>query len=1423
MKRRLIALLLCIAMIGSMTVYAVGDDPVCTCGTATEEHAADCALLAEPAPEPETDPVCTCGTATEEHEAECALYVAPAEPTCTCGTATEEHEAECPLYVAPAPVEPASNETETKSTGPAVGDKIWINSGSNVYRNMNDKHSHSLWGNYEVKIEEIVYDDNGAPAWYRFSFTSFGVGEAVLHSYKYVKVENTSVTNPEEPSEPEDPRACTCGEAAQENLAYHMDSCPRKQYVKSLFEGKTAEEIYASWDAYDDGIRIDLLNMLQVWDEAKWLELKYLVDTQPEGPEGSDSLTTEDGNIVLVNGIANGAKLAVAEPDAEQLSVASVAAEDHFAAMRSSRTPNKIRDLFAYDISIADAAGNAWQPDGTTVKVELTIPTLQLDTFEKVYIAHNHDGVVDILEADVDFINNTISFETDGFSTFYGFIVDFEYNGHKFSIEGGSEAQLSEIFEGLNIDREVSEVSEITFSNNSLIEITFEEGDYKLKSLQSFGTDEWLVVKFTDGTTIEIKVTDPVLYYYLNGTDWCMDTFTSVITQNGGAAAPSGEVVINKDAITGSGLGATHANKDDGKIVADVIIYARPGMAIRFDRYSTFDGIFGPDAISTDGRLRWVWGKDTGVGSDTTGYNYVVISDSITAIEESSFTARIGDNGDATSDYVSCEVKIIIVPDGPAPTLLNDALNVAPDNIKNTYSIREVPVTLYNYDGNKYKEKYKGGDFFSFKGVSKGNKVEVEAGNMTDLGEANGSGPLLGILKDTLDANGLPVMSEGKNVDLFSQNTFDGKEIRNVMFEFVYDTEGYYTYSSNINHAQLSDDGTKVQLYREAMGTTADYALNGSDPNYAAGGFYPYSDIRKAADSAGDILDWTTWTERLATGYVKDPAPFGKDLVNSATTTAPVSTVDMHNGLQLAVDFYLPADKRTPSGNEIVYQFTGDDDLWVFIDDKLVLDIGGGHVPESGSINFTTGVVTLEGTYYTVGSSTQKSNYTKTHTFEGDQIHSLKVFYLERYAGVSNCRMRFNVPIIPEGAVLVSKNVQNEYAANEFAVTPDKDYTFTVYTALDDDNNVDAAASAFAPLANTSYTIVGTNEGGTTDANGKFTLKSGQTALFEGITHFNEVYVIEDQPNDGYVYVKPKVSVNGAALKDYTYGDKSDTLVMPDGTITFSFNNYIDVSDLTITKDLIDPYSAVTGAKYEVELKLDGQLYSGAAQLNGVATTIQNGKFILGNDDVMVIEKIPTNTTYSIVETTPEPPIKAPATKSGYKYLAPTYGDGVDANGKNDDATTAPSNIKLTADTEVVITNELKQLFGNLTITKDGIDPLDHHAADETDKEERQSTIYVVSGTSYSGEVVNMEVVIVGNDSVTINHLPIGEYTVEEKTDWSWRYTIDGNNERPVEIEEDKTAATTYNNKRTNGFWLSGDSVCSNWWGGQNNTVTKRG
>lgn len=104
-----------------------------------------------------------------------------------------------------------------------------------------------------------------------------------------------------------------------------------------------------------------------------------------------------------------------------------------------------------------------------------------------------------------------------------------------------------------------------------------------------------------------------------------------------------------------------------------------------------------------------------------------------------------------------------------------------------------------------------------------------------------------------------------------------------------------------------------------------------------------------------------------------------------------------------------------------------------------------------------------------------------------------------------------------------------------------------------------------------------------------------------------------------------------------------------------------------------------------------------------------------------------------------------------------------------------------------------------LTITKTGCQVIDAN----------QSFIFHVTG-----EGKDMYVTVQGNGSVTIKGLTVGTYKVEEVTSWSWRYTPD-NVSKNVEVKGGQPNEVTFNNSRTNGSWLSGDSFAINRTGGR--------
>lgn len=141
-----------------------------------------------------------------------------------------------------------------------------------------------------------------------------------------------------------------------------------------------------------------------------------------------------------------------------------------------------------------------------------------------------------------------------------------------------------------------------------------------------------------------------------------------------------------------------------------------------------------------------------------------------------------------------------------------------------------------------------------------------------------------------------------------------------------------------------------------------------------------------------------------------------------------------------------------------------------------------------------------------------------------------------------------------------------------------------------------------------------------------------------------------------------------------------------------------------------------------------------------------------------------------------------------------------DKDGKDITPTVNPDGsvtVTVTPGMKIVYTNTC--LLADLTIEKKGLEDVD----------ENQSTLFKVTGDGN----FEIEIVIKGNNSVTIENILAGTYQVEELTDWSWRYqTVDDQNTKQITVECGKDNKVTFTNKRTNEYWLSGDAYCKNLW-----------
>ena len=107
-----------------------------------------------------------------------------------------------------------------------------------------------------------------------------------------------------------------------------------------------------------------------------------------------------------------------------------------------------------------------------------------------------------------------------------------------------------------------------------------------------------------------------------------------------------------------------------------------------------------------------------------------------------------------------------------------------------------------------------------------------------------------------------------------------------------------------------------------------------------------------------------------------------------------------------------------------------------------------------------------------------------------------------------------------------------------------------------------------------------------------------------------------------------------------------------------------------------------------------------------------------------------------------------------------------------------------------------------LTIQKSGWNTVD----------ENQTFLFHIKGKDESTKNINLTVTVHGNGKTTITDLPIGSYTVTEKSDWSWRYKPNGGESQDITIGA-AGAVLPFVNNRTNEKWLNGDSFKINHFG----------
>ena len=456
--------------------------------------------------------------------------------------------------------------------------------------------------------------------------------------------------------------------------------------------------------------------------------------------------------------------------------------------------------------------------------------------------------------------------------------------------------------------------------------------------------------------------------------------------------------------------------------------------------------------------------------------------------------------------------------------------------------------------------------------------------------QLSGNRPIQGIVKDQLSAAGYPVMNNtaAHSLDyLFSETPSAYKTVYTGVNHFLQDINGHLVYNSNNNYAYYNEDTHDFTVYESTYhiinrdhhrdkdyNNLTDVEYDGANGGEFKIGFFPF-----------DQYDLTR----------RDPNFNGNGF-------------NHHFGMKMDARFKNLGAPTEP----IVFKYSGDDDMWVFVDDVLVLDIGGIHEPAAGMIDFTNGLVwtqdnalgSVAETAYnnlrssnpglpvyadipkpdngvnTDGASESKWKVeTLASKFAGiegkscdardNKAHTIEMFYLERGGCYSNLAIDMNLPTVRPLTVTKDVDFRNHYS-NDYDRTDDANcptYQFAVYV----EDPVDSGTYVLADLGEPN----------------PFRLKDGERKDFYLADETRKYYVVENgiDPN-----IYSSVLVNAAARPIESGSAVSGTPAALNATNSYNFTNIVrqEETTLNVTKTWLNPSGTVVAGPtgHPVKFKL---------------------------------------------------------------------------------------------------------------------------------------------------------------------------------------------------------------------------------------------